>query len=68
MSLRTIHIVFITASVILCFGFGAWELRVYRGHHHRSDLIMGIGSLVCGAVLVAYERSMVRKLRRISYL
>jgi hypothetical protein len=68
MSLKTIHIVFITASVILCFGFGAWELHAYHGHHHRSDLIMGVGSLVCGVALVIYEKAVLRKLRRISYL
>jgi hypothetical protein len=68
MSLKTIHIVFITSSILLCFGFGAWEIHAYTGHLHRSDLVMGVGSLVCGVALVIYERAVLRKFRRISYL
>ncbi len=68
MSLKTFHIVFITASILLCLGFGAWELRSYLNFHHRPNLVMGAGSLVCGVILVVYERAVVRKFKLLRYV
>jgi hypothetical protein len=68
MSLRTVHIIFITASALLCVGFGAWELHAYSAIHHGSDLVMGVGSLLCGAALGVYGKAVYRKLKRLSYL
>lgn len=68
MSLKALHIVFVTASTLLAFGFGAWELKAYQVSDQRMDLIMGIGGLVSGLVLVVYGKMVLKKLKHISYL
>jgi hypothetical protein len=69
MSLKALHIVFITASTLLTFGFGVWELRRYFiGEGLSSDLILGSISLVAGTALVIYGRYFLKKLKNVSYL
>ena len=69
MSLKAIHILFIVASTLLAFGFGAWELRAYYTlGGARVDLVMGVVSLCCGVALLVYGRYFLKKLKNISYL
>ena len=68
MSLKAFHIVFVGASVLLAFGFGAWSLAQYSSGGGTQELVYGIGSLLAGFGLIAYGRVMLRKLRHISYL
>ena len=68
MSLKALHIVFVTASTLLAFGFGVWELKAYQISDQRMDLLMGIGGLVSGLVLIVYGKMMLKKLKHISYL
>jgi hypothetical protein len=68
MSLKAFHIVFVIASILLAFGFGAWSLRSYRAGGEKLDLVFGVGSLLAGIALVIYGRYVVKKLKNISYL
>lgn len=68
MSLKAFHIVFITASVLLAFGFGAWSLVGYSDNGRIGDLLFGISSVAIGIGLIAYGRYFLKKLRNISYL
>jgi hypothetical protein len=68
MSLKALHVVFIIASIMLALFFGAWSLKGYFDGGPRSYLWYAIGSFVCGAVLIAYARSVLKKLKDISYL
>jgi hypothetical protein len=68
MSLKALHIVFVTASTLLAFGFGTWELKAYQISDQRMDLLMGIGGLVSGLVLIVYGKMVLKKLKHISYL
>jgi hypothetical protein len=69
MSLKTFHLVFVTASSALAFGFGIWELKDYWSAGGRlMDLGMGVASLLVGVCLVLYERYFLKKLRKVSYL
>ena len=68
MSLKAIHIVFITASTVLAFGFGWWELKSYSAGGARLDLILGVASLVAGVALIVYGRYFLKKLKHIGYL
>lgn len=68
MSLKAFHIVFVTASILLAFGFGVWSLLDYRDHGRTVALIGGIVSLLAGIGLIAYARAILRKLKDISYL
>lgn len=68
MSLKAFHIVFITASVLLAFGFAAWSLVTYSDGRRLIDLGFGLGSATLGIGLVIYGRYFLRKLKDISYL
>ena len=68
MSLKAIHIVFITASTVLAFGFGCWELKGYSAGGERGDLILGVASLVTGVALIVYGKYFLKKLKNIGYL
>lgn len=68
MSLKAIHLVFIAASTLLAFGFGAWLFAAYADEHAGWQLVMGIGSVLSGMGLVAYGRYVLKKLKNISYL
>lgn len=68
MSLKAFHIVFISASTLLAFGFGGWMFKDYTRTGETSDLIFGLGSVGVGIGLIIYGKYFLRKLKRISYL
>jgi len=68
MSLKAFHIVFIAASTLLSFGFGAWEFNAWRSTGATVDLALAIGSTVVGIGLLVYGRYFLKKLKHISYL
>ncbi len=68
MSLKAFHIVFVTASTLLAFGFGAWELNNYFVTGQTQSIVMGVGSLVAGIGLIVYGKAVLKKMKHISYL
>lgn len=58
MSLRAFHVLFISASVLLALGLGAWCLPDHPG--------AAAASLVVALALVAYETWFLRKTRSMS--
>ncbi len=70
MSLKAIHILFILASTLLCFGFAAWAYQAYLNEEASRDLNLGmaITSGVLGVALLVYGRYFLKKLRDVSYL
>lgn len=70
MSLKAFHMVFVTLSVLLAFFCGVWFLSQYAAAPGRPAALLaaGIGSLLAGAGLICYGKSVARKLKHISYL
>ncbi len=69
MSLKTFHLLFITAATALAFGCGAWGLKDYWSAEGRLvDLLFGLGSIGCGVGLILYERYFLKKLKKVGYL
>lgn len=68
MSLKSFHIVFVVASILLAFFCGIWLLHDYASSHSGAELAVGIIFLVAGAGLICYGKSVLRKLKHISYL
>jgi hypothetical protein len=69
MSLKAFHVIFISAASALAFGCGVWELRNYWSPDGRTgDLVIGIGSVLAGVGLIAYERYFLKKTRNWSFL
>ena len=55
MSLKAFHVFFITISVLLCLGFGAWCLNSDYAHGRTAYTIAGYVSFGLGVLLVLYE-------------
>lgn len=69
MSLKALHLVFVTAATLLSFGFAAWCFHAYSaGEMAAGGLAFGIGSLLAGVGLIVYGRYFLRKLKNVSYL
>jgi len=69
MSLKTFHLIFISASTALAFGCGVWGLRDFFSEGGRAwDLIFGLGSVMAGVGLLIYECFFLKKLKNVSYL
>ena len=69
MSLKAFHLVFVSASIALAFGFSAWLLRNYFSPEGRvTDLLAGIGAIASGIGLIVYECYFLKKTKNVSYL
>ena len=68
MSLKTFHLVFITASSAMAFGCGLWALRNYAAEGRAADLIFGLLGLAASVGLLVYERYFLKKTRNVGYL
>ena len=69
MSLKTFHLVFISASSALAFGCGIWWLKdFFSSESGVGSLISGLLALAVGLALVFYERYFLKKLKNASYL
>lgn len=68
MSLKAIHILFITCATLMLMGFAAWFFHEYSGSRARADLIWGVVSAVGAVVLVWYGKYFLKKLRNVGYL
>ena len=68
MSLKAFHIVFITASILLAFGFGAWLFNSFAASGNLLSLLFGLVASAVGVGLIFYERQFLKKTRDIGYL
>jgi hypothetical protein len=63
MSLKAFHVVFISASVLLAFGFAAWCLGGHPGAGGGGGPVAALASAACGVALAGYEVWFLRKMR-----
>ena len=68
MSLKSFHVVFITASILLCAVMAAWCYTSYRQDGDSSYLIWSAAAAAAGLGLLAYEWAFLKKHKHISYL
>ena len=67
MSLKGFHVVFVTASALLAFGFAAWCVAAVA-EPGALRLAAGAASVLAGLGLVAYEAWFLKKMRGLSPL
>ena len=63
MSLKAFHVLFITISVLLCLGFGAWCINSEYARGRTAYAIAGYISFGLGVLLVLYEIVFLKKLK-----
>jgi uncharacterized membrane protein len=68
MSLKTFHLIFVTAAVILAFGFGGWLMRASKTDSSVTEEVCGIVSVAVGVGLVIYEVYFLKKTKDVGFL
>ena len=68
MSLKTVHIVFITCSILLAFFLGGWLWHDYAASRDRTEAVCAALSCLTGVALIVYMKAILRKLRNNSCL
>ena len=63
MSLKTFHLVFIIAAIIIADMFGAWAIW-HRATLDGLTVALGVTTLIGGLALTAYALYFVRKMER----
>ncbi|MFO1511471.1 MAG: hypothetical protein U1F83_00915 [Verrucomicrobiota bacterium] len=68
MSLKAVHLIFVSALLSLCFGAGAWKFRQYRQEQAATDLVWAIVAMLLGVAVIVYGRYFLKKLKHLNYL
>ncbi len=68
MSLKTFHLIFVTASVAVSLFLGIWSFLSYNKTGAPTDLAFAIFSGLAGIALLWYGKYFLKKLKHISYL
>jgi steroid 5-alpha reductase family enzyme len=66
LSLRSFHLFFIAASVVLAAWVGVWGIQSWQANRSGSDLAVGLLFFALGVVLLIYGLRVRRKLRAIA--
>ena len=65
MSLKAVHILFITVSILLGLATGVWGLREHSARGDTGYLALGVASLLMTVGLLGYGAWFLRKTRGI---
>jgi hypothetical protein len=68
MSLKAFHLVFITAAILLAFGFGLWLARNFFSDGGALNLVSALLSFGAGIGLIVYEYYFLKKTKDVGYL
>ena len=63
MTLKEVHIIFITCSVFLMFGFAYWALRQYQQTSNPSYLAAALLTILLNVSLIFYEKFFLKKIK-----
>ncbi|MGC4083576.1 MAG: hypothetical protein QM736_16055 [Vicinamibacterales bacterium] len=63
MSLKTVHLVFVTAATMLALWCGAQALQAFRATGSPTMGTAVVGAILTAGVLVGYERRFLRRCR-----
>jgi steroid 5-alpha reductase family enzyme len=66
LSLRSFHLFFIAASVLLAAWVGVWGVQSWQATRSGSDLIVGLLFFALGVVLLVYGLRVRKKLRALA--
>ena len=68
MSLKAVHLFFVSIFSALCIGCAVWQSREYARTHATGDLWFGLGALALGLAILVYGRYFLKKLKKFGYL
>jgi hypothetical protein len=61
MSLKAVHLIFVSLLTALSFGCAAWAFSV-------GDAFFGVGGIIAGLLVIIYGIYFLKKLKKVGYL
>ncbi len=68
MSLKAIHIFFVTVATLISGGFGVWSVNHYAASGSGSDLVLAILTVAMALALPIYGVWFFRKTKGVGYV
>ncbi len=69
MSLKAVHLIFVSALIVLALGCAIWEFSAYASSDGKpQNLFFGLAALLGAVGVVFYGRYFLKKLRAVGYL
>ncbi len=68
MSLKAVHIFFITVATVTAAGFGLWLVRHYLATGRGLDLFLAILALLGAVALPIYGSWFLKKMKKVGYV
>lgn len=68
MSLKAIHIFFVTVATLISGGFGVWSIQRYTASGSGSDLVLAILTVAMTVALPIYGVWFLRKTKEMGYV
>jgi hypothetical protein len=69
MSLKAVHLFFVTALSALSMGCAVWKIRTYASPAGTTgDLLFAAGALLSTVLVIIYGRYFLKKLKAIGYI
>ncbi len=68
MSLKAVHIFFITVATLIAAGFGLWSIRQYLATGSGGDLLLTILAVSAAISLPVYGVWFLKKMKKVGYV
>ena len=68
MSLKAVHIFFITVATLIAAGFGLWSIRQYGVTGSSGDLLLTILAVSAAIALPIYGVWFLKKMKKVGYV
>ena len=68
MSLKAVHVFFITVATLIAAGFGVWSIQQYTATGSGGDLLLTILAVSAAVSLPIYGVWFLKKMKKVGYV
>ena len=68
MSLKAVHVFFVTIATLIAAGFGLWSIQQYSATGSGGDLFMTLLAVAAAISLPVYGVWFLKKMKKVSYV
>ena len=68
MSLKAVHVFFVTIATLTTAGFGLWAVRQYQASHSGIDLVLAMLAILGAVALPVYGSWFLKKTKHVGYV
>ncbi len=68
MSLKAVHVFFVTVATLIAAGFGVWSIQQYSVTGRGADLLLTVLAVAAAISLPVYGAWFLRKMKKVGYV